>query len=51
MLCFLKIVEKFQISILKYCNTVNLSDFQDKEGSFWQRLRHGQGPLKLLFTS
>ena len=50
MLRFLKIVERFQISILKYCNTESSSDFQEEEGSFLQRLRHGQSPLKSLFT-
>ena len=50
MLCFLKIVERFQTRIPKYCNTEYLSDFQEGEGSFWQLLGHGQRPLKLLFT-
>ena len=50
MLCYLKIVDRFQISILKYCNTENLSGFKEEEGLFWQQLTHGQSPLKLLFT-
>ena len=43
-------VERLQISILKYYNPENLSDFQEGEGSFRQRLKHGQSTIKLLFT-
>ena len=50
MFCFLKIVERFQISILKYYDTENLSYFQEEEGLFRQRLKHGQSTIKLLFT-